>query len=75
VGLLLELREHGLAEQRRAEAFEVLVEDVSPQPCVFDGVEQVVREQGLVHRRGNFRDEDLVVCVDVRLSVAGVLAV
>ncbi len=57
---MFEVGEHRLPIQRRAEAFEILVEDMSAQAFVLDGIQQVVGQQRLVHGTRDLGDEYLV---------------
>lgn len=57
----LELGKHGLAIQRALELLEEVVEDVSALAWVGPGLEQMLREQRLVDRRGHLGNENHVI--------------
>ena len=71
----LKFREHGLAEQSRAEFLDIVVDEVFAHRFVGLFVQQIAHQQRFIDRGGDFGCEDRVVTVGKRLRFACIVGV
>jgi hypothetical protein len=70
VRLAFKLREKSLAENRRAEAFKKMVENISAAALILFRRKKIFREQDLVYRGRDLGNENFIIAVNVIIASA-----